>query len=1103
MSKSGFFNDSGSTATTENTIQGSVDAAAASATAAASSETDAQTAQAASEAARDASQTAQTASETAKTASETARNAAQVSQNASATSAAAALVSQNAAASSATSSAADVVSTNADVVSTNADAASTASDRTAAASSASSASTSAATSTTKASESSTSAAASLASQNAAATSAAAALTSQNAAASSQTATAADVVSTNADAASTASDRTASASSASSASTSAATATTKAAEASTSASNAASSLSSFNAVYSTGSSDPTSNLDSGDLFYNSSAGVLKVYTGTAWEQGVTAGSGFLPLTGGQLTGNLTFSGSQTVDGRDVSADGAKLDGIEASATADQTAAEIRTLVENATDSNVFTDADHTKLNAIEASADVTDSTNVANAGAAMLSGATFTGTVTLNNNILASAGTTSLRPAGTEIVTINNTGDITVKGQGSSRAMMLLKAGSNTANSQLRFGDQAADSAGRIMYDHSSNFMRFDTNEAEKMRLTSAGRLGISTSNPLSALHVAGGVDASPAAAGFHAGMSGNYAAIEMAGSDGGFIDFQDATDGNDHAGRIIYAHSDDTMKFSTAGGQRLTITSAGNVGIGTASPDRSLHIAGSEPSVVFENTGQGTDLKTWRIYSNSSSLQVGTVDDAFSAGQNALEITRDNTDNITGIQFKTGASSERMRLDGSSGTLMVGKTSSGTTTAGFETQSSGLTAIVRDSNTPLYVGRNSNDGDIVVLRQGSTTVGVIGTQNWGIGTSSPNEKLTIDSGALSFLGSLSTPSIGAGIFRPANNSLAFVTGSSERARLDASGNLLIGGTEINPQNQSSGSGSALRADGRGFFRATSATVLGANLIGNDGEVIRISKDGSAVGSIGTIGGDMVAGTGDTGLRFHDGADQVYPSNTNGSGRDAAIDLGNNGARFKDGYFSGSVYTTYVKGNGGHTGQVHFTGSHDIRFVTNGNERGRFDQYGNFQVGASTNNYSAQSGFGVNNTGATYTFISHPNGTASGTSYMLFAYNGGAIGSISQNGTTAVSYNTGSDIRLKSNIQDAESASSKIDAIQVRQFDWNADGSHQDYGLIAQELQPIEPLAVTGSADSDEMMGVDYSKLVPMLIKEIQQLRGRVAALEAS
>jgi len=50
-----------------------------------------------------------------------------------------------------------------------------------------------------------------------------------------------------------------------------------------------------------------------------------------------------------------------------ADHSKLNGIEVSATADQTAAEIRTLVESASDSNVFTDADHTKLDGIEASA----------------------------------------------------------------------------------------------------------------------------------------------------------------------------------------------------------------------------------------------------------------------------------------------------------------------------------------------------------------------------------------------------------------------------------------------------------------------------------------------------------------------------------------------------------------------------------------------------------------------------------------------------------------------------------------------------------------------------------------------------------------
>ena len=52
---------------------------------------------------------------------------------------------------------------------------------------------------------------------------------------------------------------------------------------------------------------------------------------------------MPLAGGQFTGNITFSGSQTVDGRDLSVDGAKLDTIESNATADQTASDIKTLL----------------------------------------------------------------------------------------------------------------------------------------------------------------------------------------------------------------------------------------------------------------------------------------------------------------------------------------------------------------------------------------------------------------------------------------------------------------------------------------------------------------------------------------------------------------------------------------------------------------------------------------------------------------------------------------------------------------------------------------------------------------------------------------
>ena len=115
--------------------------------------------------------------------------------------------------------------------------------------------------------------------------------------------------------------------------------------------------------------------------------------------------------------------------------------------------------------------------------------------------------------------------------------------------------------------------------------------------------------------------------------------------------------------------------------------------------------------------------------------------------------------------------------------------------------------------------------------------------------------------------------------------------------------------------------------------------------------------------------------------------------------------------------------------------------------------------------------------------------------------VIFIRNGSTVGVISTNSSNTT-FGTSSDRRLKSNIQDAASASAKIDAMKVRQFDWNVDGSHQDFGLVAQELQPIAPTAVLGDAGSDEMMSVDYSKLVPILIKEIQELRSRVAALES-
>ena len=150
---------------------------------------------------------------------------------------------------------------------------------------------------------------------------------------------------------------------------------------------------------------------------------------------------------------------------------------------------------------------------------------------------------------------------------------------------------------------------------------------------------------------------------------------------------------------------------------------------------------------------------------------------------------------------------------------------------------------------------------------------------------------------------------------------------------------------------------------------------------------------------------------------------------------------------------------------------------------------------NYRMVEQSGAFSADSATGYANI-----YINKFNLPTDDTRAIAFYGNGTQVGTITVS-TSATAYNTSSDQRLKENIADADDAGSKIDSIQVRKFDWKADSSHQDYGMVAQELQTVAPEAVSAPENPDEMMGVDYSKLVPMLIKEIQSLRNRVAQLE--
>ena len=66
----------------------------------------------------------------------------------------------------------------------------------------------------------------------------------------------------------------------------------------------------------------------------------------------------------------------------------------------------------------------------------------------------------------------------------------------------------------------------------------------------------------------------------------------------------------------------------------------------------------------------------------------------------------------------------------------------------------------------------------------------------------------------------------------------------------------------------------------------------------------------------------------------------------------------------------------------------------------------------------------------------------------------------------------------------------------VNSMNVYDFEWK-ENNKRNYGVIAHELQNIIDYAVTGEKDGKKMQQVDYSKLVPILIKAIQELNNKI------
>lgn len=310
---------------------------------------------------------------------------------------------------------------------------------------------------------------------------------------------------------------------------------------------------------------------------------------------------------------------------------------------------------------------------------------------------------------------------------------------------------NVSGGHIGIGDdwsyQWGDGSSSINGNSTSDFIRLFTNSAERMRITSAGRVGIGTSGPLAPLGVASGT---------------------------GEVGFNIGTISSPVRGNLWYDTDGTGWQFqigkfqSSAFTAQMTFTDAGNVGIGTSSPTTRLDVVGAgNPTITL----RGSDAAYTGILNIQAAGGGGSRIDA-TGGTNTLILTTNNT--------------ERMRID-SSGNVLVGGTTA-----------NGRLAVQGYSSA-------NTSADIAINRSSSATT-IQNAPNITFGDGTTNNTVTIQAG----LGNLQFLNYGSGAW-------------NERMRISSTGGVSIGNTT----NQGAGAlsvASGIYAESTGPFYLNATTV---------------------------------------------------------------------------------------------------------------------------------------------------------------------------------------------------------------------------------------------------------------------------------------
>jgi hypothetical protein len=589
-----------------------------------------------------------------------------------------------------------------------------------------------------------------------------------------------------------------------------------------------------------------------------------------------------------------------------------------------------------------------------------------------------------------------------------------------------------------------------------------------------------------------------------------------------YIQFGDATSGAaPYTGYIGYAHNNDSLIFGTATTTKMTLDASGNLGLGvtpSAWGNAAGFLAFEMPSGNINSYGADWLIIAQNSYSNSSGTRIykntGFASEYIQTSSQHRWYTAPSGTAGNAISF-----TQAMTLD-ASGRLGIGVTSP---TAILDINAGANAPIIRLTSSavgqiPFSIRANipgfSNAGFSIYDETAAANRFVISsTGNVGIGTTSPGARLDV-------LSTYSSDTTSQTIFRDNTGVALNFGGTSSGSKFlqaqDSTGATTYYNLLLNPRGGNVGIGTsspiykfevngiiAGRATGNGGRLETIDTTTGANLTINPAfnsnePAIQTQSNSPILFATNNTERFRITSGGLVGIGTSAPGNYYSTKLVVAVGDEDGITIAGGGDNFL-------MFADGQTGLDRYRGFIHY--SHDTNFLafgSDGAERMRITSGGDLIVGATSIPGAGSSTTGVSLGASGYITAQRAAATVGyfgrSNDGELFAFynNTTQVGNISV-AASSTSYNTSSDYRLKQDFKDYNGLD-LVNKIKTYDYEWKADKT-RSYGVIAHELQSIINYAVTGVKDGKEMQQVDYSKIVPVLIKAIQEQQTQIEQLK--